>query len=75
MSQDELDKIGKSIDDYNATVSPPMSFAQTVENILQYANEQKSREPKTADTRNWAVVATDLEKVLAYVNTYLQGEK
>lgn len=65
MSQEELDKISKSIDEYNATVN--VAFVEKLEALLRIANVQKIQEPKTEETRYWAVVYTELEKIFAYV--------
>lgn len=46
-------------------------FVGLLESLLEKAQEQKSQEPKSDKTRHWAVVYTELEKVLAYVKTYL----
>ena len=46
-------------------------FVDHLKLLLEKANEQKNQEPKNAKTRYWAVVYTDLEKVLAYVETFI----
>lgn len=81
MSQDELDAIGKSIDEYNLTAEEGGSFHLEgnafffgLKALLAEANKRKWKEPKSTETRYWAVVYTDLEKVLAYVNTYIEEE-
>lgn len=68
---DELDNISKSIDEYNATVGTDYDFVGKLEKLLENAKRRKEAQPKTEETRHWAVVYTELEKVSAYVNTYL----
>lgn len=46
-------------------------FADLLKTLLEQAKEMKSQEPKGEKTRHWAVVYTELEKVNAYVNTYI----
>lgn len=81
MSQGDLDEVGKSIDEYNLTAEEGGSFHLEgnafffgLKTLLAEANKRKGKEPKSEATRYWAVVATDLEKVLAYVNTYIEEE-
>lgn len=46
-------------------------FVDLLKILLEKAKEQKSQEPKNDTTRHWAIVHTDLEKVLAYTQTYI----
>lgn len=46
-------------------------FIDLLKTLLEQAKEMKSQEPKNDKTRHWAVVYTELEKVSAYVQTYL----
>lgn len=46
-------------------------FVENLELLLEQANKMKSQEPKSAETRYWAVVYTDLEKIQAYVQAYI----
>lgn len=41
-------------------------FIAALEELLEEAGLKKEQEPKTRETRHWAVVYTELEKVLAY---------
>lgn len=79
LEQDDLDNINKSIDEYNLTAEEGGvthlegdAFFFGLKALLREANKRKGKEPKSVETRYWAVVATDLEKVLAYVNTYIK---
>ena len=47
-------------------------FVDHLKTLLEQAKNMKNEEPKSDKTRHWAVVYTELEKVSAYVNTYLQ---
>jgi negative regulator of genetic competence, sporulation and motility len=50
-------------------------FIDHIKTLLEQAEQQKNEQPKSDKTRYWAVVYTDLEKVLAYVETYIaKGE-
>lgn len=46
-------------------------FVDLLKILLEKARERKSQEPKSDSTRHWAIVHTDLEKVLAYTKTYI----
>ena len=46
-------------------------FVDLLQNLLEKAKENKEQNPKGEKTRHWAVVYTELEKVIAYVRTYL----
>lgn len=46
-------------------------FVDHLKTLLEQAEEMKKQEPKSNVTRYWAVVYTDLEKVLAYVETFI----
>lgn len=46
-------------------------FIDLLKTLLEQAKNQKNEEPKSEQTRHWAVVYTELEKTLAYVKTYL----
>lgn len=46
-------------------------FVDHLKTLLEQAEKMKSQEPKSAATRYWAVVYTDLEKVLAYTETFI----
>lgn len=46
-------------------------FVDHLKTLLEQAKEMKSQEPKNDATRYWAVVYTDLEKVLAYVEYHI----
>lgn len=50
-------------------------FVDHLETLLEQAKEMKLQEPKNDTTRYWAVVYTDLEKIMAYVNTYIETKK
>lgn len=50
-------------------------FLQNLENLLEQAKQMKSQEPKSDQTRHWAVVYTDLEKVSAYAKTFLNSQE
>lgn len=69
---EELDKISKSIDEYNLTAEEggvPLTddaFLLGLKALLATAGKRKA-EPKSEKTRYWAVIYTDLEKTLAYV--------
>ena len=71
--QEELDRISKEIDDYNATVPVDYDFGGVLKSLLGDAKRRKETEPKSEETRHWAVVYTELEKVQAYYQSYLQG--
>lgn len=49
-------------------------FVDLLKTLLEQAKEMKSQEPKSEKTRHWAVVYTELEKVSAYVQTYLEDK-
>ena len=49
-------------------------FVGALEALLEDAKVRKNAPEKNEGTRHWAVVYTELEKTLAYVKTYLQGE-
>lgn len=46
-------------------------FMDELDACIEKALELKSQEPKSEETRYWAVVYTDLEKVKGYVGFYL----
>jgi hypothetical protein len=50
-------------------------FVDLLKTLLEQAEQMKSQEPKGATTRHWAVVYTDLEKVLAYTETFISKGK
>lgn len=52
----------------------PKSFADCLYELEQDALERKSKADAPELARRWAVVRTELEKVYAYVNTYLKEE-
>lgn len=70
---EELDKISKEIDDYNLTVQADADFVGRLQGLLETARARKAAEPKSEQTRHWAVVYTQLESTIAYVKTYLGG--
>jgi hypothetical protein len=47
----------------------------TVEDLMQMAKTKKQNSDDGEDARHWAVVYTELEKVLAYLKTYLVVEE
>lgn len=47
---------------------------ELLDEALEKAQEQKSQSEKNIKTRHWAVVYTELEKVSAYVQTYLEDK-
>lgn len=49
-------------------------FLDNLKMLMEQAKEQKEQEPKSDKTRIWAVIYTDLEKTLAYAQTYLTKE-
>lgn len=49
-------------------------FAARLEKQKQISKEFKQSSDDSEDARHWAVVYTDLEKVSAYVQTYLLKE-
>lgn len=48
-------------------------FVGGLEALLADAKARKNAPEKNDETRYWAVVYTELEKLLAYVKTYLGG--
>lgn len=46
-------------------------FIDHLKTLLEQAKEMKSQEPKSEKTRYWAVVYTDLEKILPYAEKHL----
>lgn len=70
---DELDNISKSIDEYNLVAEEggvPLTddaFLFGLKSLMGTAKKNKDKQPKTEKTRYWAVIYTDLEKILAYV--------
>lgn len=47
----------------------------TLEDMVQMAKTKKQNADDAEDARHWAVVYTELEKVVAYLKTYLsEGE-
>jgi len=47
----------------------------TLEDLLQYVKTQKQSESNDAETgRNLAIVYTDLQKIYAFVKTYISEE-
>lgn len=65
-----MEEIDKAIQDYNNPIAAK-AFRVVLENLLSQAKTLKEQEPKSEQTRHWAVVYTELEKTLAYVKTYL----
>lgn len=49
-------------------------FLSTIEKLKQKAKEGKSSADDGEDARHWAVVYTELEKVSAYVQSYILKE-
>lgn len=47
------------------------NFQDKLESLLRDSEKMKSAQPRTDATRHWAVVYTDLEKISAYLKTYL----
>lgn len=62
--------VSKAIDDYQAPINAA-AFRGRLNNLLAGAEENKNSEPKSNQTRHWAVVYTELEKISAYLKTYL----
>lgn len=49
-------------------------FLSSLEDLLQMAKTSKQNADDSEDARHWAIVYTELEKVLALVKTYLVKE-
>lgn len=62
--------VGKAIDEYQYDLGKK-NFQDKLRDLLGEAKEKKSAEPKSDETRHWAVVYTEIEKLLAYAKTYL----
>jgi len=65
-----MDEIQKDINDYQEPILTK-NFLAELSNLMKTAEENKNKEPKSAKTRFWAVVYTDLEKTLAYAEKNL----
>ena len=65
-----MDEIEKAIGDYQEPIMTK-NFLAELSNIMKTAETNKNKEPKSAKTRHWAVVYTELEKTLAYAEKYL----
>lgn len=65
-----MDEAKKAIEDYQGPIIKK-NFQDELKNLLGKAKARKNAELKNDETRHWAVVYTELEKVSAYVNTYL----
>lgn len=63
--------VAKAIDDYQKDIVKNQFF-NNLKAALDEARLKKNTE-RSEETRHWAVVYTELEKVSAYVNTYLKG--
>jgi hypothetical protein len=65
-----MDEVNKAIEDYQYPIRKK-NFQDKLNDLLGEAKDRKNAEPKTDETRYWAVVYTELEKVSAYTKTYL----
>lgn len=52
----------------------PKSFETCLEELVQYALDKKNSSDDAENARRWAIVRTELEKVLGYVKNYLPEE-
>ena len=68
--KEDIAGAGKAIDNYEAPINNA-AFRGRLNNLLAGAEEKKSSEPRSDATRHWAVVYTELEKISAYLKTYL----
>ena len=68
MTEDIAD-VNKAIEDYQKDIVKK-NFVNNLKILLQEA-EIKKNAGRTEESRHWAVVYTELEKVSAYVHTYL----
>jgi hypothetical protein len=50
-------------------------FVDHLKTLLEQAEQMKNEQPKSGKTRYWAVVYTDLEKILAYVEFNLNRKE
>jgi hypothetical protein len=69
MSED-IAGVGKDIDNYQKNIITN-TFVEDLALLLEEANENKNAQPRSDSTRHWAVIYTELEKLLAYTKTYL----
>jgi hypothetical protein len=52
--------------------SEPKTFSENLQNLIQYALDKKNSADDSDVARRWAIVRTELEKVLGYVNNFLE---
>lgn len=64
------DPTEKAINDYQKDIVN-RQFKEKLQKLLEEAKEKKNTEPKSDETRHWAVVYTEIEKLIGYVQTYL----
>lgn len=50
------------------------SFSERLDELVQTALDKKNSADDAEKARRWAIVRTELEKVLGYVNNYLSEE-
>lgn len=55
-------------------VGKPLTFSECLENLVQSALDNKNNSDDAEKARRWAIVRTELEKVLGYVKNYLPEE-
>lgn len=53
----------------------PKSFSTCLDELVQYALDKKNSSDDTEKVRRWAIVRTELEKIVGYVNNYLLEEE
>ncbi len=69
-AENDLEKIRQNIEEYQKDIVKNQFF-NNLSLLLKEAEVKKNAEPKSSETRYWAVVYTELEKVSAYAKTYL----
>lgn len=53
----------------------PKKFSERLEGLIQEALDKRNSADDSEKARRWAIVRTDLEKVVAYVNEYLEEDE